>query len=469
MLLGAWIVPVVAAQELVEPPPFIEQAESTFAQALEAFEAEDYGMAYRRFRLVYGDFAFNRKTTAAILMAAKSLYRDEQYELADDLLYRFLEQYPTSSYVGEARITQALVEQGLAREARLAQQFRLGIALPATRRDAAYTQALFNGIRLAVDEFNASGQYDASVRMYFRDTENNAQEAGRVVTELARADSVDVILGPLFSREAMAGADAAEREGVVLVPPLATEEGVGEGRLFVFQANPSISTRGRVMARYAVGEMRLASFGVISDEGRNSISARMGEGFQEEALELGADVVFFEQLANDKGWQYLSSEIERDTLRTVEALYLPIDGRDAETLVNSALREIHRTQISLQLLGNSRWDAIADPERASQYYVTYTSEFYISPTSEAAQNFRRRYRALAGEIPDRLAYVGYDVARHVLQQLVESEANGITLRRALEEAPLYEGLGTRIDFQGGHVNQALFMMGYRNGRSVVLN
>lgn len=468
-LLFAGRIPDVQAQALTEPPPRIEQAEATFDQALASFEAEDYGMAYRRFQLVYNDFPLHRKTTAAILMAAKALYRDGEYEQAADLLARFIEQYPTSSYIGEARITRDLALQGLAKDDRMVQPLRLGIALPDTREDAEYTQALFNGIRLAVDEFNAAGQYGATVRMYFRDTENDPQEAGRAITELARADSVDVIIGPLFSEEAEAGAEAADREGVVLVPPLATEENVGEGHRYVFQANPSITARGRVMARYAVRDLRLTRFGIVTEPGSQSISARMGEGFQDEALRLGAEVAFFEQLPSARSWQYLSSELERDTLRTIEALYLPVDGRDAATLVNGALGEIYRMQIPLHILGNSRWDAVTDRERASDYYVTYTSEFFISPTSDAAQNFRRRYRALASAIPDRLAYVGYDVARFVLQQLIESEEAGMSLRQTIEEAPPYEGLGTRIDFQGQHVNQALFLFGYREGKAVLLN
>ena len=35
---------------------------------------------------------------------------------------------------------------------------------------------------------------------------------------------------------------------------------------------------------------------------------------------------------------------------------------------------------------------------------------------------------------------------------------------ALRQAPLYEGLGTRIDFETGNINEAIFFLRYRSGR-----
>src|SRR5690625_6047279 len=46
------MVPAAAAQVTAGSVPVIEEAESIFRQGVDAYEAGDYGMAYRRLRLV---------------------------------------------------------------------------------------------------------------------------------------------------------------------------------------------------------------------------------------------------------------------------------------------------------------------------------------------------------------------------------------------------------------------------------
>ena len=110
--------------------PRIEDAELVFDQAVQAFEEGDFGMAYRRFRLLYDTYALNRKTTAAYLMAGKSLYRSGQYREAADLLTAFIRRFPTSSYIGEAQRTLdfALQQMELAEGRR--ETIDLGVLLP---------------------------------------------------------------------------------------------------------------------------------------------------------------------------------------------------------------------------------------------------------------------------------------------------------------------------------------------------
>ena len=103
------------AQVVDEPVPRIEEADAIFQQALDALEAEDYAMAYRRFRFVYEAYPVHRKTTAAILMGGKALYRFGDYPHAVDLLTEFIRTYPTHPNVDYAYYLKGLVnfEQNL--------------------------------------------------------------------------------------------------------------------------------------------------------------------------------------------------------------------------------------------------------------------------------------------------------------------------------------------------------------------
>ena len=461
--------PSAAAQD-VGAVPRVADAELIFQQGLDAFEEGDYGMAYRRFRLVYSDYPLNRKSTAAALMAAKALYRQGEYERAGELLTDLVETFPESSYVDEAERLRGFVQMQQEGGGAAAAPMTLGIALPLRDQDAPLSQAFFNGLRLAVEEHNAEGS--RPVRMVFRDTRNDPDTARAAVQTLAGSAGADVVVGPLYSAEALAAGAEAEAAGVVLMAPLATDENVSEGRRYVFQANPTITMRGRLMARFAMRNLRLGAFGIIGQYG-NSISERMAEGFEEEALVEGAEVAFYELLENERRWADLPEAVGADTLARAETLYLPVSGRAAPRIIRGALESLTRAPVGLRILGNAEWHDRAIEQQASSFLTTYSNDFYVDEADTDVQAFIRRYREAYGQTPDqldftgeRLAYTGYDVGRYLIeQQLAHPEQ---PLPEVLRSAPLYQGLGIRLDFEGGNVNEAMFYHRYRAGRVELL-
>jgi branched-chain amino acid transport system substrate-binding protein len=458
--------PAAAQPANQDPVPRNERAEVVFAQGLQAFEAADYPTAYLRFREAYEQYPLHRKTTAATLMAGKALYRNGEYESAVALLTAFLQDYPRSGYREAAGRTLGFAQQKVREEQRRNEALRLGIALPMNRNDTPLTQELFNGIRLAVEEHNRTAQ--RPVQMIFRDTKNTPLGARQAVMALVD-ERVDVIIGPLYSGEAQAAAGTAEREGVVLVAPLATDEDVARGRRYVFQANPTITLRGAVMARFAFNDLRLRTVGVVAESG-NSISERMAEGFQEEARRLGADVVFFQFLSGSRDWAHLSDLIGQEMMAQIDAIYLPLHrdfDRDAYRLIQETLNDLDRLASPPRVLGGSKWHDVPFKSQASAFGVTYTDVFYVDASLPDVQTFQRRYRNLAGgQQPDRLAYVGFDVTQYLIRHLVQQ--TGEALPEALRDADLYQGLGTRIHFNDDNANEALFLLHYRNAEIELL-
>ena len=447
-----------------------------FEQGVEAFEEGNYGMAYRRFRLLTNTLPLNRKTTAAVLMAGKALYRQGEYERAISVLSRFVRTYPSSSYVLEAEEALRFAEEQLDLEAERTSVAALGITLPLGPDDVALTQALFNGIRLAVEAFNETSE-GVAIRMVFEDSGDEAAEARGAVAGLA--GEAGVVIGPLYSGEAAAAAEAAEAAGVVMVAPLATDDAVSQGKRYVFQANPTLATRGRQMADFALRNLRLRSFGVVAERRGAAISEQMAEAFQEEVMRQGADVAFFRLLPSERAWSRLGDALAPDEtsgldpLDGVEALYLPVAGGDAAANVQAALRELERTGADVRVLGNAEWDDLPSKLLASTFMTTYTNDFYVDPQSPDVQAFARRYEELTGtslgaleDTPRRLAFTGYDLARFLLP-LVAGTQEG-QLEEALRAAPPYQGLALRIDFGGGNVNQALYFLRYRAGRLELL-
>ena len=456
--------------------PRNEEAELIFEQGVEAFEQGDYGMAYRRFRLVTNTHALNLKTTAAVLMAGKALYRQGEFERAEEILGRFIQTYPTSSYVGEAEETLRFAREQMTIEGERRDVVNLGVLLPLGADDAALTQALFNGIRLAVEDFNAQNEQGVTIRMIFEDSGGDPARTREAV--MALADQTSVILGPLYSEEAAAGAEAAEEEKVVMIAPLATDDAVSEGKRYVFQANPTLATRGRLVADFAMRNLRLRRFGVVAERSSSAISEKMAESFQEETMRQGAEVAFFKLLPSARSWVQLREALEGDEegenlLGEVDALYLPVSGDDAVENIQAALRELERTGADVRVLGNAEWDDLPSKLLASMFQTTYSNDFYVDEQNPDVRAFANRYEALTGTNataldvnPRRLAFTGYDLAQYVLAQI--SGGEGEALASALRAAPPYQGLGIRLDFSGSNVNQAMYFFRYRAGRLEVL-
>ena len=511
VLLVGWV-GTALAQDLVEVPT-IEDAEMAFEEGIEAFERGNYEAAYARFASV-DEQPLNRQTTAALLMGGKALYQMEEYEEAIDMLNRLIDQYPDTQYRGEAERIRDFAREAIEQREHEPEVIRLGIALPMSGGDASLTQAMFNGIRLAAEERNgieremvptdttvdpvAAEQTDVLetagevgenivqvdqtvverqvgmpsqiVRLHFRDTHRDPERARAAVDSLIHHDNVDAVIGPLYSNEARAAGGVAEQSGTVLIAPLATDDRVSADRQYVFQTNPTMRERGAVMARHATRGMLMDNAGIIREQG-DTLAAQMAEGFQDEMRRLEGTVTFDVEMPHSRAWSRMPEHFEEDTLAVpqiprTESVYVPVAGNNAHGRVRDAavgIERMERLGLQARALGNRQWHG-ASVERA-----TYTNDFHVDETRPEVQEFVQRYRLLTGETPDelsvtakRLAYTGYDVADYILSQLASGDHS---LPATLRNAGQYEGLGIRIDFQDGNVNEAMFIHQYRNNRS----
>lgn len=488
---------VAAAQDEV---PRIGDAERLFEEALAQFEEGDYVSAHQSFERVHTAFPLNRRTTASMIMDAKALYRSGAYEQAQERIETFLSRYPTSGYVDEAERLAELIDMVMEQEHEEVEPIRLGVAMGLEGDEAVETQEMFNGIRLAVEEDNEeidlrqlatemeeAGVIESGSVAFLTDTEESSRpvqmvfedigdspDSVRAATERLIEGEVDVIIGPLFSDDAMEAAEVAEQHGVPFIAPMATDERVSEGRDAVFQANPTLPVRGRQMARFAVEELELSTIGIAVGEG-NELSERMAESFQEEVLRLGGDVPFYQLVPGEEGWQEWPELAEYDSLAAaleeeetpLDAVYLPITGGDSPRVIRMALNALDRHDSDIQVLGNAEWHDLSDASPLARHRTVYTNDFSVDEDSRPARTFIYRYETLTGNEPDRLGYVGYDVTRYLLGLLNAHE--GEPLAETIRRSEVFDGLSMRFDFQNGNVNEALFFHRYRYGRIELLD
>jgi branched-chain amino acid transport system substrate-binding protein len=455
----------VAAQPMEAPS--IPAAESAFDRGLRSYQIGQYEQAADHFRRAAEAFDYHQRTTAARLMEAKALYAAGELNAAASAVTAFLRAYPRSRYADDARALRRAAQDRLDAIAAVPEPTDLGIVLPMSDGDLPFTQALFNGVRLAVDAYNEANP-ERPIRMVFRDTEGSPRGARLAVEGLARS-GVTMAVGPLYSEEAVAAGEAAEAERLTLVAPLATDAAVSAGRDYVFQANPTFEQRGLTMARYAAETE--GPIGVVARTG--TFGATMADAFRSEIERLGGTVPFVVMLPSEESW-YRLPEILGDSLQLVEGVYLPVSGARGSERATGALRGLDQLVLpgerdELRVFGNTEWSQLdVAREQASQYNATFTADFFVDENSASAEVFAARYSDLAGVAPDRLAFAGYDVATFLLEQLDERLPEA-SVADALRRARPFAGLGHRIYFAGETVNEAMFILGYRDGRLVVLD
>ncbi len=459
LLMFSGLTTAALGQQLV-PEPDIN---AEFEAALASFESEEYAVAFFSFRELYERVPDHPKTTAALLMAGKSLYRLGEYASCVELLGAFHTRFPNSAYLQEAERVVAFARLELGKSVLQSQVVRVGVALPLSSGQHVLTQALFNGIHMAVSDHNAREL--PLVQLIFRDTQNTAEGARRAVAELID-EGVAAIVGPLFSKEVHAAAREAERARVVLIAPLATDEYITRGRSYIFQANATLIERGRFMAREAVENLQLGTVGVVAEDG-NPVSIAMARSFAQEAARRGAVVAFDVRLKSFSDWLRLPELIGIERLSMVDGLYLSVHRefeRDVERVVQGALSRLGRTGSRLHILGASAWHGVELDLSAERLSVSYAGVFHVNEIRNDVRNFRQAYRVLSqGTEPDRLAYTGYDVMRALLFQVGKDGSLAANLKRA----PVYDGLGTRIRFDDRQRNTALYLFNHSPGGGIL--
>lgn len=231
---------------------------------------------------------------------AERLYRSGDVKAAQDILIPVSQLPPSIDYVDRA------VE--LLRRVQGSGSLKIGVVLPLMLKVPGQRELgadMHDGMKMAAEEYNQA--YLPKISLEVRDSERDPGVAARVITELCADDNVVAIVGPVFSNEVFAGAGIANARGVPLLTPTATANGIAAVGPYVFQLNPDLDARGRVMARYAI-ERGARRFAVLAPV--EAIPKSMADAFVDEVARLGGEIV-------DQQWYQRGSTDLRMQLSTM--------------------------------------------------------------------------------------------------------------------------------------------------------
>lgn len=336
--------------------------------------------------------------------------------------------------------------------------YNVGVVLPQFEYDSPeyeIPQHIYYGIQMAIENFNRENADQKAFITYHSTNKRFSSDA--IMSDFVYNQGVDVVIGPLFSQVAKDFSNLAEDFQIPMVLPLANADSLDLFNNYVFQINPTFGAQGKIMAKKAI-ELGYDTVGVIVE--KQSLGAPAARAFRYEVERLGGFVeYYFEENFVELGYdirdftQFFTTDT-LDSVAIVEAIYAPFTGTIAQTLIQSLLTDLEAMKSEVAILGSEEWrDVNIESRRLDSTQLYYSKSFDVDTSSTLARQFISEFRIRFQTDPNQFAFIGYDTAKLILDQLKRVK-NPAYLIENLRRSKPFKGLSISINFDGKHENEA---------------
>ncbi len=547
-------------------PAGTSNADKDFVHALELFNSGNFNEAQQLFNGVITANPFNDKTTIAYIFDAKSFVHLGRFDDAQRILLKFLNEFPFSKYIDEARLTlaQVLYEQKnylpalrelcslidstsspeythLAKEdgekialnflsapqvksaydstaqkksdpflllmlgkiymqngdkqdaqnsfSQIMRQYKdseerseaatLYEKVPEEKSGASSTpiiavllplksspegevsktiSEILEGIKFAASGYNKN--HTEKIGLLIKSTSGDTSQIEKIKEEITGIPSVKAIIGPVYSNEVKKTLAVFKGTGIPIISPTATDDSLTDIYPDFFQANPSFSERGEIMADYIYYVENKKIMAVMnSDEGYSPILA---DAFIRKFTNLGGQVLTRQTYsADDSTFDSQISAIAADSLQ-LNGIYIPLAGNTDVTLLLSGFVKYN---FNLPLYGNQDWFNAKGfetyPELSNK--LTFTSDYYIDYSDSTFKKFEDSFVNQTNIIVDRNVLYGYDAAEYLFKSVKNFNVGPKEIKDYLSAKVVYKGYHNNIYFDRDRVNKFLNIVRYKDG------
>ena len=339
----------------------------------------------------------------------------------------------------------------------------IGVILPLQRSATGQitsTESLeiLEGIKFALSEFNL-GREDR-IGLVVRDTKNDSDEIKKIKNEFANNSAIKVILGPIFSNEVRATLNEFTDVNIPIISPTATDDDLTSISDNFFQANPSFSKRGRIMAQYIYFVENKRNISILNAiEGYSPLLAAT---FAAEFERLGGQILARETYSSKSF--LLDDPVSRIAANAaeLEGIYIPLaDKTDAPAI----LSQLVQNDLNLNIYGNQDWLIAKGFEASTELSnkITFSSDYFIEFDSDDFQIFNERFVNITGKDVNRNVLYGYDTAKYLLTVMRNINNNRINIRNKMISGLTSTGYHNNLAFNETRINRFLNIVRYKDG------
>ncbi len=339
--------------------------------------------------------------------------------------------------------------------------YKIGAILPLSGKFFEFGEAILEGVRLAIDEFNAlnSGQ---SLELEVHDDAGDPVRAAQFAREFAADSTVAAILGSHGNDVSLSLALVSAAENIPLVCPTADAPGLDAMGNTIYVLNRTDPRLSFTVADASVNMLGLHTFAVLSeDDARGTLLA---DGFVEQVMAVGGAIVADLRFPNE------SSDFE-DNMAIIQR-YLPdaIYFTSKSDKITQLASQVHYYGMGdVKLLGGEYWDSERVIRLGADYVdgSVFATPFHKDSDQLRWSEFKQQYENSYRRPVNRFSGYGYDAAGLVLSGIESLPASRAALAETLRLGNEYKG-ATGIYSVGddGKVDRHYFMLQLDSGNIV---
>ena len=396
-----------------------------------------------------------------LYILSKSYLKEEKIDSAKILLNELTKEFPKSS---ENENAEKLIHEISNREKVFSSVPLIAVLLPLDKPsenqsavDASHE--ILEGVKFAVSEYN--NDHNDRIGLLIKNTGRSKSKIDSIKNEVDSLSSLKVIIGPVYSDEVKETLEAFKNSNIPIISPTATDDGLTEMYPDFFQANPTFTIRGKIMAEYIYYVENKRRMAILNSD--ESYAKVLADSFQKEFEKLGGKILVrqtFKPGTIDFSRQV--AKIAEDSTK-LQGIYLPLtDNRD----VSSILSQFLSSNLDLNIYGNQDWLLAKGFESFSALSdkLIFASDYFLDYTDSTFRQFSKRFVDQTGLDVSRNVLYGYDISKYILSFLAEQNISRNSLKAKLESGIIFRGFHNNIYFDSERINKFLNIIRYKDGK-----
>lgn len=324
---------------------------------------------------------------------------------------------------------------------------------PSAYRSMNFIQ-FYEGAMIAVDSLKSQG---LKVKFYVYDVDEDTSKTG-VLLRKPEVKQMDLIVGPLYSRNFKKVSQFAKKYDIPIVNPLSQRSEIIENNPKVYKVVPSSQTGLEYLSRYNVSNFAKSNVLVIRYPKTNETAALFSAFKTEFAAARKGKPGGFKEVNN-------INEIIKSLMADRENVIFALSENKA--FVFNLLNKLNdqRNICRMTLYGMPEWnDMDIDVAQAINLNLHLYQPSFVDYNDPKIQCFIRQFRSVYKTVPEenKYAFSGFDITWYFLNALFRY---GKDFEHCLPDMNV-STLGTNFDFQSsgnnGFENKAAFIIRYKD-------
>ena len=323
---------------------------------------------------------------------------------------------------------------------------------------AAYGQGSWQGAQFARDmKPTILGK---KVELVLVDDKSDKIEAANAVTRLVEKEKVVAIIGSSISGNTLAGGPIAEKAGVPIVSPTATNPLVTQGKKYIFRVCFIDPFQGEMAAKYAYETLKKRKAALIIDKAQD-YCVGLADFFEKNFTKLGGQIVA--KTYCQTGDKDFTAQMSAIKAKNPDVLYMP----NYYTEVALAMKQAKDLGLNIPVISGDGAQDKALLDIGKQYVegLMFTGHFEKeAANTPLARQFIPAYEKKYGKVGtfDVMGADAYFVLADAIERAKSTE--GAKIRAALASTKNFKGIsGTMTIGEDGNAVKSLVIVQVRNG------